>query len=160
MRAEPGSSTAAGQPDALRLPPSLRDLSGAFNVPESVSGASDVRRRLGASPAASAPPAKGAYEARVLRGIWAAAPYLHNGSVASLAELLKPASQRKEKFRMGADFDVDNVGIAETQSQGDYERVTTGCDDLNSGNSRCGHEYGTSLGADEKKALIEYLKTL
>ncbi|WP_349770486.1 hypothetical protein [Bradyrhizobium barranii] len=33
----------------------------------------------------------GAYEARVLQGIWAAAPYLHNGSVPTLAELLKPS---------------------------------------------------------------------
>ena len=35
----------------------------------------------------------GTYEARVLYGIWAAAPYLHNGSVPSLAELLKPADK-------------------------------------------------------------------
>ena len=38
--------------------------------------------------------------------------------------------------------------------------TTTDCTDLNSGNSRCGHDYGTSLSEPEKKALLEYLKTL
>ena len=36
----------------------------------------------------------------------------------------------------------------------------TGCDDLNSGNSNCGHEYGTTLSAANKRALLEYLKAL
>lgn len=38
------------------------------------------------------------YESRVLQGIWAAAPYLHNGSVPTLEELLKPAAERVESF--------------------------------------------------------------
>jgi hypothetical protein len=38
--------------------------------------------------------------------------------------------------------------------------TTTDCSDLNSGNSRCGHEFGTQLSRDEKNALLEYLKTL
>ncbi|MDF5808335.1 hypothetical protein OLM64_24995 [Pseudomonas aeruginosa] len=37
---------------------------------------------------------------------------------------------------------------------------TTGCEQRDSGNSRCGHEYGTSLSAEEKRALLEYLKVL
>jgi hypothetical protein len=42
-----------------------------------------------------------AYESRVLRGIWATAPYLHNGSVPNLWELLKPAKERAMSFKVG-----------------------------------------------------------
>jgi RoxA-like, cytochrome c-like len=103
---------------------------------------------------------KGAYEARVLEGIWAAAPYLHNGSVPTLAELLKPSAQRTSKFSLGAKYDIDNVGLAATQDAGSPTLTVTGCDQLNSGNSRCGHEFGTTLSDPDKKALLEYLKTL
>jgi len=41
-----------------------------------------------------------------------------------------------------------------------YTLTTTDCSNLNSGNSRCGHEFGTQLSPDEKKELLEYLKTL
>lgn len=102
-----------------------------------------------------------AYESRVLQGIWAAAPYLHNGSVPSLTELLKPAAQRVKAFQVGPEYDVANLGLAPNQPNGQSSlRITTGCSDLNSGNSNCGHEFGTSLSPDEKEALIEYLKTL
>jgi hypothetical protein len=102
----------------------------------------------------------GKYEARVLYGIWAAAPYLHNGSVPSLTELLKPAKDRVPDFKVGPAYDKDTVGLAAEQPKFDYTLHTTGCDDLTSGNSRCGHEYGTQLKPDEKKALLEYLKSL
>jgi hypothetical protein len=46
------------------------------------------------------------------------------------------------------------------KGQFNYTLTTTGCGNLNSGNSRCGHEFGTQLSPDEKKALLEYLKTL
>jgi hypothetical protein len=103
----------------------------------------------------------GKYEARVLEGIWAAAPYLHNGSVPSLVELLKPAKERVPDFKVGPAYDKDTVGLAADQPKFDYTLHTTDCKDLTSGNSRCGHEYGTTqLKPDEKKALLEYLKTL
>ncbi|MEO5654365.1 MAG: hypothetical protein ABIR00_00040, partial [Nitrosospira sp.] len=101
-----------------------------------------------------------AYESRVLEGIWAAAPYLHNGSVPTLAELLKPAAERVSSFKIGPAYDTVNVGLAIEQTKFDYTLETTDCSDRNSGNSRCGHEFGTMLSADEKKALLEYLKTL
>jgi hypothetical protein len=126
-----------------RLAPALRELRGAFTAP-GLPGA----------------PPKGAYEARVLQGIWAAAPYLHNGSVPTLAELLKPASERVKDFKIGPAYDTVNVGVAVEQTQFNYTLMTTDCADRNSGNSRCGHEYGTQLMAPEKKALLEYLKTL
>jgi hypothetical protein len=95
---------------------------------------------------------RGTYEARVLYGIWAAAPYLHDGSVPSLAELLKPAKDRSADFKVGPAYDKDTVGLAADQPKFDYTFHTTGCDKQASGNSRCGHEYGTTqLKPDEKK---------
>jgi hypothetical protein len=109
---------------------------------------------------AEPPPAKGSYEARVMHGIWAAAPYLHNGSVPTLAELLKPPTERIKQFKIGNAYDNVNVGLAVEQTQFNTTMTTTDCGDLNSGNSRCGHEFGTKLPETEKKALLEYLKTL
>jgi hypothetical protein len=144
--------------DANRLPPVLQDLPGAFRFP-GAAVTPEIRHRLQMNAESPTPP-KGAYESRVLHGIWATAPYLHNGSVASLAELLKPASQRQQRFAIGPDYDLENIGIASNQTQAGNVRETTGCDDLNSGNSRCGHEFGTRLPDADKKALLEYLKTL
>jgi len=103
---------------------------------------------------------KGAYEARVLEGIWAAAPYLHNGSVPTLDDLLKPPAQRATSFSLGPKYDVDKIGLAATQDPSSPTRTVTGCDKLNSGESNCGHDFGTSLSEQDKKALLDYLKTL
>ncbi len=111
-----------------------------------------------AAPAAASPGAF-VYEARVLQGIWAAAPYLHNGSVPSLAELLKPSAQRVKQFKIGPNYDTKTVGLASQQAS-DFILTTTGCEDRASGDSNCGHEFGTQLSASEKQALLEYLKTL
>ena len=106
------------------------------------------------------------YESRVLEGVWAAAPYLHNASVPTLAELLKPAAERVKQFKVGPRYDVNNVGLAVDQTKFDFTLKTTGCNEVDaggraSGDSRCGHEFGTkTLTPDEKKALLEYLKTL
>jgi mono/diheme cytochrome c family protein len=99
------------------------------------------------------------YEARALQGIWAAAPYLHNGSVPSLSELLKPAAQRTKEFKVGSAYDTQAIGLAAVQDTS-YTLKTTGCEDRASGNSNCGHDYGTQLPEAEKKALLEYLKAL
>ena len=142
----PLESTQAPPP----LPPGLGDLEGAF-------------RRPGAAPGgleAAAPPSRGSYESRVMQGIWATAPYLHNGSVPTLAELLKPAAQRVKSFKIGNAYDTVNIGLAVEQTQFNFTLTTTDCSDLNSGRSNCGHEFGTSLSDAEKKALLEYLKTL
>jgi hypothetical protein len=85
---------------------------------------------------------------------------LHNGSVPTLDDLLKPVSKRAPSFKIGSAYDPKAVGLAKEQTQFTFEFVTTDCSDLNSGNSRCGHEYGTSLTETERKALLEYLKTL
>jgi mono/diheme cytochrome c family protein len=140
-----------------RLPPTLRDLEGAFRPPSNITDKFKPQLTLNAG-AQSYP--RGSYESRVMEGIWAAAPYLHNGSVPTLAELLKPAAERVKKFKIGSAYDLDGVGLATEQTQFGYELETTGCSDLNSGRSNCGHEFGTGLSPDEKRALLEYLKTL
>jgi hypothetical protein len=100
------------------------------------------------------------YESRVMQGIWAAAPYLHNGSVPTLTELLTPDSQRVSQFMVGPAYDIQNVGLAAQQTKFNYTLKTTDCSDRNSGNSRCGHNYGTGFSAADKKALLEYMKSL
>ncbi|WP_437497421.1 di-heme-cytochrome C peroxidase [Sorangium sp. So ce1099] len=107
-----------------------------------------------------------AYKARDLRGIWATAPYLHNGSVPSLYELLLPADRRSKRFYLGStELDPRRVGLRVEPFQGGFELVT----DL-IGNSNAGHEYrdgprekgviGPALTEDERWDLVEYLKTL
>lgn len=100
------------------------------------------------------------YESRVMDGIWAAAPYLHNGSVPTLADLLEPTDKRPVSFPVGPYYDTARLGVAASQPGTTYVRTTTGCEDRNSGNSRCGHEYGTTLSSKDKAALLEYLKML
>ncbi len=113
-----------------------------------------------AAPAAVATLTSYAYESRVLQGIWAAAPYLHNGSVPTLADLLNPVILRPLAFQVGPAYDTSRVGLATTQTQLNFTYLTTDCLLRNSGNSRCGHEYGTLFTSSEKAALLEYLKQL
>ena len=102
-----------------------------------------------------------AYESKVLYGVWASAPYLHNGSVPTLAELLKPPAERVTSFQVGPNYDIVNVGLASTQPGGSatWFTATNGSGtNLGSGNSNAGHDFGTWLSASDKEALIEYLK--
>jgi hypothetical protein len=144
------------------LPPALKELQSAFHPP-APAGATTLAQPQTQGQAANGkapPPRKGFYEARVLQGIWATAPYLHNGSVPTLAELLKPPADRVKSFKVGPAYDTTNVGLATEQTQFSYQLQTTDCSNLNSGNSNCGHSFGTQLMPDEKKALLEYLKRL
>jgi hypothetical protein len=101
---------------------------------------------------------KAAYEARVLYGVWATAPYLHNGSVPNLWELLTPPAQRKTRFMVGSRlFDAKNVGLATDRSPARNGRFAV---DPAVGDGNGGHDYGTHLTTPQKWALIEYLKTL
>ena len=101
-----------------------------------------------------------AYEARVLHGIWATAPYLHNGSVPNLWELLTPAKQRKTSFMVGSRvFDPKNVGYVTDPSPSNNHIFVTDPNNAN-GNGNSGHEYGSDLTPHERWAIIEYLKTL
>ena len=96
------------------------------------------------------------YKARPLSGIWASAPYLHNGSVPSLVELLKPPTERLASFHVGSrEFDPENVGL-ET-GEGPHSSLF---DTSLPGNGNGGHDYGTALSAEDKRDLLEYLKSL
>lgn len=92
------------------------------------------------------------YANQPLDGIWARAPYLHNGSVPTLFDLLSPPSERPATFFRGCDtFDPAKVGFVCATG---FEFRT----DL-PGNGSGGHVYGTDLSPAERQALLEYLKT-
>jgi hypothetical protein len=94
-----------------------------------------------------------------LDGLWLRAPYLHNGSVPSLQDLLEPVESRPARFWRGYDvYDPAKVGFV---SEGpDAQRRGTLFDTSLQGNNRGGHVYGTTLSPEQKRALVEYMKTL
>jgi len=99
------------------------------------------------------------YIAPFLDGIWLKAPYLHNGSVPTLRDLLEPAAQRPKVFWRGYDvYDQTRVGFLSDTPEA--QRVGTKLDTASKGGGNQGHEFGTALTTEEKDALVEYLKTL
>jgi len=117
------------------------------------------------------------YRARPLNGVWATAPYLHNGSVPSLWWMLSPQAERPKQFCMGfRDFDPEQVGFRVEPGEvpqckeGETRFSTTNGDGSPiAGNSNLGHSFegkqapgiiGRLLTPDERYQLIEYLKTL
>jgi len=78
------------------------------------------------------------YVASNLHGLWATAPYLHNGSVPTLADLLKPPADRPKTFtRLGHTVDTSKDGLANK-----------------------GHGFGSTLPEADKADLIAYLMSL
>jgi hypothetical protein len=106
-----------------------------------------------------------AYPARPLAGIWATAPFLHNGSVPNLYELLSPVEERSTTFYTGSlDFDPQRVGFEIAKFYGAFKFDTS-----TTGNSNSGHEFrdgkgkgviGRKLTEDERWQIIEFLKGL
>lgn len=97
--------------------------------------------------------------AGLLDGIWLRGPYLHNGSVPTVADLLEPADARPKVFYRGYDvIDTDRVGFV--SSGPDAERAGTKYDVSAPGNGNRGHEYGAALTPAQKRSLLEYLKRL
>lgn len=108
-----------------------------------------------------------------LDGVWLRAPYLHNGSVPTLRDLLEPAASRPKEFYRGYDvFDPVNVGFVSDVAEEGGKRYflyqteyPAGSEEAGKpvpGNGNFGHEgeeYGTGLLPEEKDALVEYLKT-
>jgi hypothetical protein len=93
------------------------------------------------------------YWAPSLAGVWARSPYLHNGSVRTMLELLSRPADRAKSFRRGARlYEADSMGHADA---GAYVVDTAA-----PGNGNAGHDYGTDLSAAAKRELIEHLKTL
>jgi mono/diheme cytochrome c family protein len=113
------------------------------------------------------------YKARPLAGVWATAPYLHNGSVPTLYDMLSPADERPKKFFISRmEFDPEKVGLVgqPPASKGFWFDTSI------AGNRNIGHEFragyggwtpgappshgliGPELTKDQRWALIEYLK--
>ncbi|NWE47981.1 hypothetical protein [Pseudomonas gingeri] len=93
-------------------------------------------------------------------GVWMRAPYLHNGSVPSLWDLLQTPDKRPVAFSTGSDvYDPVKVGFVTSGQQVEapgYFKYDTRLE----GNHNSGHLYGTQLTDAEKWALIEFMKTL
>jgi hypothetical protein len=99
------------------------------------------------------------YANHPLDGIWLRGPYLHNGSVPTLRDLLDAPEDRPRVFYRGYDvFDQAKVGFVSDVPR-DGHQVFTRYDTAIPGNGNGGHVYGTTLTADEKQAIVEYMKT-
>ena len=99
------------------------------------------------------------YIAPPLDGIWITAPYLHNGSVPTLMALLNSSLRPKywQRNFKKPEYDYENVGwkytAKEKPSKKTYNTTLAGYGNY-------GHTFGDMLTDDERKAVIEYLKTL
>jgi hypothetical protein len=98
------------------------------------------------------------YVAMPLVGVWLNAPYLHNGAVPTLTDLLDPPDRRPQRFYRAYDV-YDPVRVGFVAQGADAEREGEAFDTTLRGNSSGGHPYGTALPVDVKTALIEFLKT-
>ncbi len=99
------------------------------------------------------------YNVPHLDGIWLRAPYLHNGSVPTLRDLLRPAAERPRTFYRGYDV-YDPVMMGFISRGPEAAKVGTLHDVSLRGNRNPGHEFGVELAEADKDSLIEYLKTL
>ena len=122
-------------------------------APDTVIGTDQSRLNL-----TTASPVEYIYKGRPLNGIWATAPYLHNGSVPNLDELLKKPGNRTPTFKVGSrEFDPVRVGFRTDAGSFTFDTTVTG-------NANVGHDYGGIDGAEftpeQRAALIEYMKSL
>jgi hypothetical protein len=111
------------------------------------------------------PPPLGVYKAAPRDGVWATPPFLHNGSVPNLYEMLIPAKERTRKFYLGREFDPVKVGLDTSGKSGTFVLDTT-----LRGNSNAGHSFedgprgngvlGPLLTDEQRWALVEYLKSI
>ena len=110
------------------------------------------------------------YQAPQLDGVWATAPYFHNGSVPTVYHVLNSKARPKfftRSYRTGKeDYDPVNLGwrVRELQrAPGEevsaYERRKV-YDTTQPGRGNGGHTFGDDLTEEQRRAVIEYLKTL
>lgn len=147
-----GQPVSAGQPFPNAVQPILDHLKLRAFADEGVTA--EEQLTMDANPAIWR--ATGQYLARPLSGVWATAPYLHNGSVPTLWDLLHP-DQRPAKFVAGnREYDPRKVGYVTTGSGWTFDASQPG----NANTGHVGDKYGTNLTEPQKQALLEFLKTL
>jgi hypothetical protein len=105
------------------------------------------------------------YKAAPREGVWATPPFLHNGSVPNLYEMLLPAKDRTKKFYLGREFDPVKVGLDTSGKSGSFL-----VDTALRGNSNAGHSFqngprgngiiGPLLTDEQRWDLVEYLKSI
>jgi mono/diheme cytochrome c family protein len=101
----------------------------------------------------------GGYANHPIDGAWLRAPYLHNGSVPTMRDLLNPGAQRPARFYKGYDvYNQKDLGFVSTTANANGRQFFD-FDTTQPGNANGGHEYGVALSAQDKDALLEYLKT-
>lgn len=106
-----------------------------------------------------------AYKARPLHGVWATPPFLHNGSVPTIYDLLSPLRERPTSFYVGnREYNPSRLGYITDKRAGSFHHNT----DID-GNRNTGHLFtdiempgriGRLLSEKEKFALLEYLKVM
>ncbi|MBM4023392.1 MAG: c-type cytochrome [Planctomycetes bacterium] len=106
------------------------------------------------------------YVAPPLDGVWASAPYFHNGAVPTLWHVLHPAERPVVWRRTTTGYDDARVGLdveefaelpAAKLRPAERRRYF---DTRKPGKAAAGHDFAEVLDADEKRAVLEYLKTL
>jgi hypothetical protein len=100
------------------------------------------------------------YLANELTGLWLKGPYLHNGSVPTLRDLLERPSDRPKTFYRGYDLIDPEGGGFMSQAGTVAERFGTLYDTASPGNGNDGHLYGTDLSDQDKRRLLAFLKTI
>ncbi len=119
-----------------------------------------IRRSSDDQSSCGDPDARLVYKARPLNGIWATAPYLHNGSVPNLWALLQKEDDRPASFWVGSrEFDPVNVGFDVAKGLNEF-KVNDAKGNERAGNSNRGHDYGTKWTDEQKWAVVEFMKTL
>ena len=114
------------------------------------------------------------YKVRPLNGVWATAPFLHNGAVPTLYDMLVPASERPKSFYLGSKkYDPVKVGyVTDFATKWDKTGLTK-FDATKSGNLNTGHSFeagydpdkhegpiiGPLLSEEQRMAIVEFLKT-
>ena len=103
------------------------------------------------------------YVAPPLTGVWATAPYLHNGSVPTLWHLLRPAGRPTVWRRTPSNYDLERIGLSFREpsvTESDNVQSENRFDTRQTGKHATGHDFPSILSENEKLAVLEYLKTL
>lgn len=150
------------QPFSVSLGAAVQEVNDAWYKSHNISKADQMKMNGYRKNCLRAPPA---YKARPLNGIWATAPFLHNGSVPSIFDLLSPLAERPKTFYLGSlEYDIKNMGYNTEEKKG-YTKIDTSI----KGNSNAGHEFsnkqgkgviGPLLSKEERYQIIEYLKDI